>query len=34
LIWVTVLIMGVLGLLFDLIIRWVIDKTIPCCGKG
>ena len=34
LIWVTILIMGVLGLLFDLIMRWVIDKTIPWRGKG
>ncbi len=34
LIWVTILIMGVLGLVFDLIMRWVIDKTIPWRGKG
>jgi taurine transport system permease protein len=34
LIWVTILIMGVLGLLFDLIMRWVIDQTIPWRGKG
>ncbi len=34
LIWVTILIMGVLGLCFDLIMRWVIDKTIPWRGKG
>ena len=34
LIWVTILIMGVLGLLFDLFMRWVIDKTIPWRGKG
>ncbi|MGI9387086.1 MAG: ABC transporter permease [Methyloligellaceae bacterium] len=34
LIWVTILIMGVLGLIFDLIMRWVIDKTIPWRGKG
>ena len=34
LIWVTILIMGILGLLFDLIMRWVIDKTIPWRGKG
>ncbi len=34
LIWVTILIMGVLGLLFDLIMRWVIYKTIPWRGKG
>lgn len=34
LIWVTILIMGVLGLAFDLCMRWVIDKTIPWRGKG
>jgi taurine transport system permease protein len=34
LIWVTILIMGVLGLAFDLIMRWVIDQTIPWRGKG
>ncbi len=34
LIWVTILIMGVLGLVFDLIMRWVIEKTIPWRGKG
>ena len=34
LIWVTILIMGLLGLIFDLIMRWVIDKTIPWRGKG
>lgn len=34
LIWVTILIMGVLGLVFDLIMRWVIAKTIPWRGKG
>ena len=34
LIWVTILIMGVLGLVFDLIMRWVISKTIPWRGKG
>lgn len=34
LIWVTILIMGLLGLLFDLIMRWVIDKSIPWRGKG
>ena len=34
LIWVTILIMGVLGLAFDLIMRWVIEKTIPWRGKG
>ncbi len=34
LIWVTILIMGLLGLVFDLIMRWVILKTIPWRGKG
>ena len=34
LIWVTILIMGLLGLFFDLIMRWVIDKAIPWRGKG
>ncbi|MBX2867332.1 MAG: ABC transporter permease subunit [Acidiferrobacterales bacterium] len=34
LIWVTILIMGLLGLILDLIMRWVIDKTIPWRGKG
>ena len=34
LIWVTILIMGVLGLAFDLVMRWVIKKTIPWRGKG
>lgn len=34
LIWVTILIMGVLGLAFDLMMRWVIAKTIPWRGKG
>ncbi|MEL7542308.1 MAG: ABC transporter permease [Pseudomonadota bacterium] len=33
-IWVTILIMGLLGLAFDLIMRWVIEKTIPWRGKG
>ncbi len=34
LIWVTILIMGLLGLMLDLIMRWVIDRTIPWRGKG
>lgn len=34
LIWVTILIMGILGLVFDLMMRWVIQKTIPWRGKG
>ena len=34
LIWVTILIMGLLGLLFDLVMRWVIGRLIPWRGKG
>jgi taurine transport system permease protein len=34
LIWVTILIMGLLGLIFDLIMRKVIDILIPWRGKG
>ena len=34
LIWVTILIMGLLGLLFDLVMRRVIGKLIPWRGKG
>jgi len=34
LIWVTILIMGLLGLIFDLIMRWAIAKLIPWRGKG
>ena len=33
-IWVTIIILGLLGLLFDLIMRWVIARTIPWRGKG
>jgi taurine transport system permease protein len=33
-IWVTIILLGVLGLLFDLIMRWVITRTIPWRGKG
>ncbi len=33
-IWMTIIVMGTLGLIFDLIMRWVIDKTIPWRGKG
>lgn len=33
-IWVTIIILGVLGLLFDMIMRYVIHKTIPWRGKG
>ena len=34
LIWVKILIMGLLGLLFDLAMRWVISRLIPWRGKG
>ena len=34
LIWVTILIMGVLGLLFDLVMRYLISRLIPWRGKG
>ena len=34
LIWVTILIMGLLGLLFDLVMRWAIARLIPWRGKG
>ncbi|WP_438996886.1 ABC transporter permease subunit [Candidatus Puniceispirillum sp.] len=34
LIWVTIILLGMLGLLFDMIMRWVISKTIPWRGKG
>jgi len=33
-IWITIFVMGMLGLLFDLTIRKIIDKTIPWSGKG
>ena len=33
-IWVTILILGLLGLLFDLIMRFIIARTIPWRGKG
>ena len=33
-IWMTILIMGLLGLLFDLFMRWVIRRAIPWRGKG
>ena len=34
LIWVTILIMGILGLLFDLVMRYLISRLIPWRGKG
>ncbi|MEM7256504.1 MAG: ABC transporter permease [Pseudomonadota bacterium] len=33
-IWVTIILLGVLGLIFDLIMRWIINRTIPWRGKG
>ncbi len=33
-IWMTIIIMGLLGLLFDILMRWIIQKSIPWRGKG
>ncbi len=33
-IWITIFIMGMLGLLFDVTLRKIIDRTIPWRGKG
>ncbi|MFT5896314.1 MAG: taurine transport system permease protein, partial [bacterium] len=33
-IWVTIIMLGFLGLIFDLIMRVIIKKTIPWRGKG
>jgi len=33
-IWITIFVMGMLGLLFDLTLRQIIDKTTPWRGKG
>ena len=33
-IWITIIIMGLLGLLFDVTLRKLIDKYIPWRGKG
>ena len=33
-IWMTIILLGLLGLLFDLIMRWVIKRSIPWRGKG
>jgi len=33
-IWITIFIMGLLGLLFDITLRKIIDRTIPWRGKG
>ena len=33
-IWVTIILLGLLGLLFDLVMRYIIHKAIPWRGKG
>jgi len=33
-IWMTILILGLLGLMFDLIMRSIIKSVIPWLGKG
>jgi len=33
-IWITIIILGLLGLMFDVIMRGIINKTIPWRGKG
>jgi taurine transport system permease protein len=33
-IWITIFVMGMLGLFFDLAMRWIIKRTIPWRGKG
>ncbi len=33
-IWMTILLLGLLGLIFDLVMRWVIHRSIPWRGKG
>ena len=33
-IWITIFVMGMLGLLFDVTLRKIIAKTIPWRGKG
>lgn len=33
-IWMTIIIMGTLGLAFDVMMRWIIARTIPWRGKG
>ncbi len=33
-IWITIFVMGMLGLLFDVVLRKIIEKTIPWHGKG
>jgi len=33
-IWITIILLGMLGLLFDMVMRVIINKTIPWRGKG
>lgn len=33
-IWMTILLLGILGLIFDMVMRWVIHRSIPWRGKG
>ena len=33
-IWITIFVMRMLGMFFDLTMRWIIKKTIPWRGKG
>jgi taurine transport system permease protein len=33
-IWMTIIVMGILGLVFDVMMRWIIARTIPWRGKG
>ena len=33
-IWMTILLLGLLGLIFDVVMRWIIHRTIPWRGKG
>ena len=33
-IWVTIILLGMLGLMFDMVMRWVINRSIPWRGKG
>lgn len=33
-IWMTIILLGLLGLIFDMIMRWVIHRLIPWRGKG
>ena len=33
-IWMTIIILGLLGLMFDMVMRWVIHRSIPWRGKG